>query len=389
MVYFRPFRSFLCLLILLAISQSALPAQTAIQSLVLDDVKLREDIIATEQVLDLVNAVVLDSVIEDKKQRHKGFGGWMLQRVLTRYWVSLDSNKRKYVGTCSRQYKIYDGIADEFDMNIFLMPHLPSYIDMAAKAFEVARKKPRGDKAFRYDSPENYPLPEKLKYKDFGYFTVECELTPPNQFREILDANFLPMTAGHQALEEHPNFGQQYPSFGMTGTWCLDCNHNCRPEIHPIEWLWWLDMSADRPGGPHAKSWMLSLMNDASNRFNDWSPSPMQGSIALPFALPVQAESMTINLQHIASDEIENSEPSVLPEGQSIIQPGVVKASIAKPDGGNLTVAISADQGWKGNDFSIDWGELKLDKENQVYTGFVRIHVAIATVFASRVTIDY
>ncbi len=389
MFYPRPFRNVLFLLTVVLISHGALLSQGSNQMVLPDDSALREDILATERVLDLVNATVMDSVVEDKKQRHKGFGGWMLQRLFARYWINLDANKRKYIGTCSRQYKIYDGIADEFDMNIFLMPHLPAYVDMAAKAFEVARKRPRGEKGFRIDAPENYPLPEELKYKDEGYFTVECELTPPEKFRTILDQQFIPMTAGYKDLDAHPNFGQKYPSFGMTGVWCLDCNHNCRPEIHPIEWLWWLDMSADRPGGMHAKSWMIALMNDASSRFKDWSPSPMEGSIALPFSIPSDAKSMTVKLEHIASDPLQNSEPSNFPEAQNLIQAGVVKHSLAKMDGGNLTVAIEADQGWKDSNFRIEWGTLGFDKERGMYNGVLKIHVAIETAFAARVTIDH
>lgn len=264
---------------------------------------------ACEQAIDLVRAVVADSVVDRRKQRHKGFGGWMGQRTIGLYWEHFDARKRTYVGSSSRPFHIFDGIADEVDINIFIMPHLPRYMEMAKKGYDLADERPRGERAFRvqtpdqYQSPEEFPLPEELKVEQ-GYITIECEVTPQQEFAEELKQKMMPSEEGDYSLDTVPNFGTKHPSFGMTGVWCMDCNHNCRPEIHPMEWLWWLDLSKERPGSEAAKSWMVSLMCDGSNRFHDWSPSPLGGEIALPFILPKSASILKVNIDWLLGDPV-------------------------------------------------------------------------------------
>lgn len=278
------------------------------EALQADNATLREDIVRTEQAIDLVQAWVADSIVEKDKQRLKGLGGWIAQRTAARFWLKYDDRKQKYVGTISRPYHIYDGMADEVDINIFLMPHLPEYIQMVRKGFDLARERPRGDKAFRFDAPENYPLPAELKVEDLGYITIECEVTPPQKFAQDLEKQLFPVKDGDYSLDTIPGFGTKYTSFGMTGVWCMDCNHNCRPEIHPIEWLWWMDLSEDRPA---TQTWHATLMVDGSNRFHDWSPSPISGEIAIPFFVTDYTQHLEFNLKHIVSDPVSKAEASL------------------------------------------------------------------------------
>jgi hypothetical protein len=268
------------------------------------DAQLRSEVIATEQILDLVNASVLDSLIGTDKQRLKGLGGWIIQHAAARYWTHYTDAKQKYIGTNSRPYHIYNGVGDEVDVNVFIMPHLPRYVNMVAEGFKVALSRNRSENGFRFDQPDNFPLPTELKYQDRGYLTVECEVTPPQQYAELLEQQFFPTREGSYHLDSLPHFGTKHPSMGMTGVWCMDCNHNCRPEIHPIEWIWWLDLSPERAGSAHSKSWMVALMVDGSNRFNDWRPSPAAGAIDLPFFLPTGAQQLNIRLAKIAADPV-------------------------------------------------------------------------------------
>lgn len=387
----RPHKTFFLFLLSIFLFHFHLSAQnqSPFQTLNLSNDKLRDNIFATETVLDLVQASVEDSVIHKQKQRLKGLGGWMLQRLFTRYWTILDSNKRKYVGSSSRPYKIYDGVGDEVDINIFIMPHLPAYIDMATKAFDEARQRPRGDNGFRFDSIPGFPLPEELKYEDRGYLTIECELTPPELFRDKLDKTFLPMEEGPKDLSQYPNFGQKNPSFGMTGAWCMDCNHNCRPEIHPIEWLWWLDLSENPANTAHTKHWMLSLMHDDSHRFDDWSQSPMKGSIAIPFVVEEGTNSLNISLELIAADPLQNSEPQSFHEGRELIPTNSKIVPLARPNGGLLNVKIEPDSSWKNNNFSYSFSELKQDPNSKLMTGYFRIFVDVSSIFAARITTNY
>ncbi|MEY3441764.1 MAG: hypothetical protein RLZZ519_45 [Bacteroidota bacterium] len=309
-----------------------------------DNATLRGDVIRTEKAIDLVQASVADSIVEKNKQRLKGFGGWILQRTASRFWLMYDERKQKYVGTSSRPFHIYDGMADEVDVNIFLMPHLKNYIQMVRTGFDQARERPRGDNAFRFDAPEGYPLPEELKFEDRGYITIECEVTPPQKFAGVLEKELFPVKDGDYALDTIPGFGTKNTSFGMTGVWCMDCNHNCRPEIHPIEWLWWMDLSENRPA---TQTWHATLMVDGSNRFHDWSPSPISGEIAIPFFVTDYTRHLEFNLKHIVSDPVSKAEASLpLPETAFQSADTTFRVPITIPD--SKRQAINADLNVQG-----------------------------------------
>lgn len=382
-------------LVFLTLAAPPSPAQQAsFDVLLLPDSLLRKDVLHTEQALDLVQALVVDSVVDKAKQRLKGLGGWIAQRAAARYWVYYTDHKQKYVGSSSRAYKIYDGMGDEVDINVFIMPHLPHYISMARAGFEEARKRPRGDHGFRMESPDQYPsqqvfpLPEALKVDDLGYLTVECEVTPPQSFAQVLQDMFLPTQKGAYRLDTIPNFGTQYPSFGMTGVWCMDCNHNCRPEIHPIEWLWWLDLSEGRPGSSQAKSWMVSLMVDGSNRFHDWTPSPIAGEIALPFAVPLHQTTLSVTLEHIASDPMppRSGFPDIPPQAfhTSDTTLDVVVGTQAPPPF-RATVQVSG--GWP--EAETRYWISDVHKIPSGYAGYLHVATSVKGLMAFRLTYDY
>jgi hypothetical protein len=363
-------------------AQSPANGWEALQS---DNATLKDNIVRTEQAIDLVQAWVADSIAEKDKQRLKGLGGWIAQRTAARFWLKYDERKKKYVGTISRPYHIYDGMADEVDINIFIMPHLPEYIQMVRKGFDLARERPRGDKAFRFDAPENYPLPAELKVDDLGYITIECEVTPPQKFAQDLEKQLFPVKDGDYSLDTIPGFGTKHTSFGMTGVWCMDCNHNCRPEIHPIEWLWWLDLSESRPA---TRTWQVALMVDGSNRFDDWSPSPISGEIAIPFVVNSSTRYLDINLQHIVSDPIAQAEGS-LPFPEDAFQFGdttfrtTVNFPDAKRQAINTNISVKGNWPRTATHFWIS----ELTEVQGGYGGFFHVSTTAESMMAFRLSI--
>jgi hypothetical protein len=353
------------------------------------DSLLRGDVLHTEQVIDLVDAWVVDSVVDKEKQRLKGLGGWIAQRTWARYWQHYTPHKQKYVGSSSRPYKIFDGVGDEMDVNIFVMPHLPRYVLMVAQGFDIANDRPRPDEGFRFDSPEGFPLPEELKYEDRGYLTVECEITPNQEFAAALHKLFLPTRSGAYGLDTIANFGTKHPSMGMTGMWCMDCNHNCRPEIHPIEWLWWLDMGKNRPGSANAKSWMVSLMVDASNRFKDWTQGPLAGEIAIPFVLRDGAKVLRVDLQHIASDPVDLAMEDTLWAADGIQSEDTsfrMPLPVDSP-GPNAPIAdVRVHGGWPWQCTHYWIGEVR--RIHGGYAGYFHIASTVTSMLALRLTFD-
>lgn len=290
---------------------------SAVQALAGAPSQVRGDVRATEAILDLIRPGNLDSVLLKVKQRHVGALGWVMHQGFARFWVRQDSVKRKYIGSSSRPLIIWDGFKNEMDINIFLMPNLPHYVKMARAAFDNALEIDRPEEFYRIDRPPFTP-DEALKYKDLGYFTVECEVTPPEAGRAAFSELFFPMTPGENSLKDDPRFGIESPSVGLYGSWCLDCNHNCRPEIHPIEWMWWLDMQPDDPAHPEDWQWLVGLMHDETRRFEDWSRVPLQGRIAIPIVVPAGAQRYVVRVQALVQAGLQALTVPAAPGSQAL-----------------------------------------------------------------------
>jgi|GEM_PF-4623024 len=356
--------------------------------LVAPDEIMAKDQVVIESVLDLVDAWTVDSVITKERQHLTGIYG-VMGRMLARYWQKMDAKKRKYVGSCSRPFKVYDGFAKEVDMNIFLMPHLDPYVDMVVDGFAQAAAVGRSEGGYRIDNPE-FPSPEKLKYKDRGYMTIECEGTPAADYREALAEVFIPTAKGSYELGEIPNFGVKYPSFGLYGPWAMDCNHNCRPEIHPIEWMWWLDLSDDRPGGENAKSWMLGLMMDDSRRFDDWTPSPITGTITIPIVFPSHASFAKVSLEHLVIDTLLEAELLAkidIPENSLKGHESETRFVLGEAGSTPCTLSFSGDL--KGQGFRCWWGDVYTDQEKGLTFGELKIAVSAEKLYTGRLTVDF
>lgn len=352
------------------------------------DEVMAKDQVVIESVLDLVEVWTVDSTIAKEKQHLTGIYG-IVGRMLARYWQKLDSKKRKYIGSCSRPYKVYDGFAKEVDMNIFLMPHLDPYIDMVLEAYDAAFAVGRNEGGYRIDNPE-YPSPERLKYKDQGYFSIECEGTPALGYREELAEVFIPTSEGSYELGEKPNFGVENPSFGLYGPWVMDCNHNCRPELHPMEWMWWLDLSQDHPGGENAKSWMVGLMVDDSHRFDDWTLSPITGEITLPVVFPSNAERVTVSIEHLVVDTLFEAgllEKIVVPAASLKGQEMETQFRLGGTDGTLCSLSFSGEL--PGGGFRCWWGDLMTDQEKGLTFGELKIAVSAAKLYTGRITVDF
>jgi hypothetical protein len=348
------------------------------------DSLLRKDIVGTEEVIDLVLPWVTDSVVEAPRERLKGFGGWIAQRTWSRYWEYYTSHKQKYVGTSSHEYHVFNGPGDEMDINIFLMPHLKRYVSMVKLGFDASVGRGRNDKGYRFHQPEGYPLPEELKYQDRGYLSVECEVTPPQQFAELLNKDFFPTNEGVYVIDSLSNFGTKYPTVGMTGVWCMDCNHNCRPEIHPFEWLWWLDMSDSRPGSSYAKSWMVALMVDDSHRFKNWSLSPLSGEIAIPFVVPSVSRSILVDLHNVGGNPVDDI--GGIQVSEDMFQSGDTSFVIPISASPELNVDMRTTGNWPRAGTRYWISDLRPGPLG--WTGYVHVATTVQNLLALRVTID-
>ncbi len=264
---------------------------------------LRANPIYAETVLDAVVPVVKDTVFWPETQRLRIVFGDVLEGLLGLRWEAIHLKRTKLVGQSCKEIDPYDGpFTREYDINFFIVPHLPNYVDSVANWWDRAGKEGR-DLFHSIRSDRNIEIPDKLKMGENWYLYVECENTPIKSKRELMDSVFFPCKKNEPGLLEHKNFGFIYTCIGLYGPAVMDCNHSCKPEIHPYEWLWWL-----KPDSTHStrKEWYIGLHRDWSGRFRDWSTSPRIGKIKIPFLFRSDAN-IKMQIDLLAYDELVTS----------------------------------------------------------------------------------
>lgn len=366
-------------------------APKAFRDLVLPVDSFISDIPRREQILDLVQVWSADSVITKARQRHKIPVAGALGSLFGANWRFIDAHKKKYIGTNSRSFKVFRGVAGEVDLNIFLTPHLAPYVRMVKDAYEETAPGKRQIKHWRRDQPP-YSCAEELNTGEGKYLTVECECTPLASHREELQEKFLPTAPGSHPLQEHPNFGVKYPSMGTYGVWCYDCNHSCRPEIHPFEWIWWNDLSREHhnylPGG---RIWYFAAMRDDTRRFNDWSPGPLKGGIAIPFYLPPQTELLSANLQLISHDEFAPEdfpgEPLFLEKSAPVLKRSQKLSLPLSGEGPQRVIEFRSDKDLPAEAVRIQLLDVRHDPETGEVWGRLELRLSVESLLAAKLTL--
>ncbi len=240
--------------------------------------------------VDLVDVYTTDSTFTRKFERHRVIGGGFI-RLLGYRWKSIDQTRKKFVGWVNKHYLHSEedkAQFTEYDINYDLIPALDKYMDLAYNAYQeqLSMKKAKKKKQATAE-PFIYPSDSS----DLTKYRLHCEITPVVDFRSQLNSMFYPVHRNND-LSKHPNFLNPHPVIGMYGVYVLDCNHTCHPEIHPYEWIWWLNLTEEKT------SWNIGLMRDISNRFKHWSAAPRTGEISLPFSFPIDSENWELYIDH-------------------------------------------------------------------------------------------
>jgi hypothetical protein len=263
-----------------------------------------------EALLDLVHTQISPSKVEAEFQRLRFPLSGILQAAGLR-WERLHTEKQRFIGTFGRHMKMYDGFSDEFDLNIFLIPHLESYILLEREALDRTLRRGRNYDEVKADTVP-FPCPPELMYNG-KCISVECEVTPSNGAQEVMPDAILPIKTGTHDVVEHSSFGTSHPSMGVMGVWCADCNHNCRPEVHPIELMWWMS-----PGTTDSVVWNVVSLTDASKRFPDWA-GPVEAKVEIPLVFDTD---LRITLLPILVNGKATFSADPIKEGPSATVPG-------------------------------------------------------------------
>ncbi len=351
--------------------------------------QIREDHVMNEELLDLVNVVLADSVVKRKTERHQFFSAAII-RPLGFRWERIRNTKQKFIGTAIRHLRVPGPKprVTEFDVNWDLAAHLKKYIDITHEGYqrqiEINRKMKGKDIT---KAPFTYPD----ENADLNKYRMHCELTPPWDYLHMLNEMFYPCLRP-KTTNEHPNFGEELPSIGLYGVFCSDCNHSCHPEIHPYEWLWWLNVNPNDKPVDNQLTWVVGLFKEASNRFPHWSPDSRTGMISIPFAFPTQPGNLTLSLEHLVFSEFDKEELgafAAVPNEAVDLDFLEHRFHLQQEGYEHIDITLRANSKLSPGSVKIWYSDVNVDKEEGIVSGRFNLATSSEAVYTFRLTSKY
>lgn len=343
-----------------------------------------------EKIVDLVEPMLLDSVLLRKKQHHRLFlVGWLIHAFGGYNWRAVDMHKQKFVGTVINEGRSGSFEYTEWDIKYHLNFHLQKYLFKDFSAYDLQRKYHRQD--VRPSHRTNYkvaPFVRDSNNIDSRLYDLGCELTPPAAFIPQLNYMFFPTLPDGGSCQNHPNFECKKPTMGFYGSYCLDCNHNCHPEMHPYEWTWWLDLQNDNS---RKKTWLIGLFHEGSNRFPKWSRNPMSGEIKIPFAFFVFNSYTTfpIKIEHLVFNKFENGEMEKFelpPNTFGTKSSHDVYFQIGDSTGVRVNASLQFNQILETEALKYWFTDLNYDRQSNILSGYFHFAVSVEDLYTTRIT---
>ena len=341
-----------------------------------------------EELVDLVKVFSVDSILPSKSQRHRvAEAGWVIS-IFGYKWKALNMTKQKFVGTER------DGVHPprnpqftEYDINFNLIPRIRKYIDLVWVGNEQQKNKNRFRRIKNFDeAPWIYP--ETLE--NIKRYRMHCELTPPVEFRPLLNEKFYPALRPNSSKEHHA-IGSDQATFGMYGAFVADYNHTGHPEIHPYEWIWWYDTHPDRLL-EKSQTWYVGFMKETSNRFRGWykKKEPRVGQVSIPFLFETQKDTFEIMVDHLIHDMFSVEGFSKL-EGvpsdaqnlyfseKTIAFDGELKGKVIRFRTSN-PIKFEAIKYW--------FSDLNFDRERNLLSGYLNLGLSVNQLYNAKVSFE-
>ncbi len=362
----------------------------AFKYLLLSNSEISKNDTLNEEIIDLVEPMLLDSVIERRRQHHKVFMvGWFIHAFGGYNWRAVNMKKQKFVGTVTHHGRSGKIEYSEYDINFDIGFHLKKYLWKDFTAYDLQKKYHRQD--IRRTHHTNYKLPPFVRDTndiESSKYGLDCELTPPHKFISQLNL-FYPTLPGAGGLKEHSNFGTDHPSMGFYGVACLDCNHNCHPELHPYEWVWWL--KATDSDTTTEKTWLVGIFHEGSNRLKKWSVNPMTGSISLPFAFNYREDTTItclVKVDHLVYNKFHDTglERLNLPALTVSTKETSNPFEFTLSDSSSFRGRIEFSDGLPTNGLQYWFDEINLDKQNKIVSGYLHMAVSAEDLYTTKIT---
>ena len=371
------------------------PTPAAFRYLLLTNQQIEDNDTINEEILDLVTPMVMDSVLKRKKEHHQVFlVGWLIHAFGNYNWRAIDMVKQKMVGTVRGDGRSGEEEYTEYDINFDLYCHLHKYLWQVFKSYDRAGKISRQDIRatfhFHHYQGTDFKAPPYIRDTnkiDMYLYREHCELTPQREFRPMLNYLFYPTLPGID-MDRHPNFGSRLPSMGFYGATCLDCNHNCHAELHPYEWIWWMNL---HNGSVKDKTWLVGLLKDGSNRFHHWSHNPKTGKITIPFAFEVKdraAKDRSITIEHLVFNKFLESNLTLLniPPTAFDANHKTLQVDLADDKGGKIPITVAFTNVLLNGGLRYWFTDVNWDEKDHILSGYINMATSVQDLYTMRVT---
>ncbi|MFM1876392.1 MAG: hypothetical protein RL266_2129 [Bacteroidota bacterium] len=343
-----------------------------------------------EELVDLVRAFSVDSILPSKSQRHRvGEAGWIIS-IFGYKWKALNMTKQKFVGTERDGIRVpgHGPRFTEYDVNFNLIPRTKKYIDLTWVGIKQQRDKNRFNRIKNFDeAPWIYP--ETLE--NIKRYRMHCEITPPQEYLPLLNEKFYPVMQPNSS-KDHPNIGSDYTTYGLYGAFVADYNHTGHPEIHPYEWLWWYDTHPDRLN-EKSQTWYVGYMKEASNRFRGWykKKEPRVGQVSVPFVFDLKNDTLKITLEHLLHDMFNAewlSKLQGIPETASDLYFWEKTFTFTDVGLKGKVIRYSTSNPIRREGMKTWFSDLNWDKENKLLTGYLNLGVSVENVYAAKLSFE-
>lgn len=333
-----------------------------------------------ELITDMVKVGLTDSILPTKTATHQTrLFNWMLRSFAGLRWRAIDGKKHAMVGTLKGGMSTPSkDFFTEYDITFQMYQHTPKYQALVKQGYQAQRDKMLKGRNYLEKKGIN---PDTLSAASLANMRIHPEHTPLKKNRDSLNKYFLPCLPG-TTVDNHPAWSVTNPTVGCYGAFVLDGNHKGSPEIHPYEWLWWMDT---KERTPNKLVWYAGLMREGSNRFLRWSKKPRVGFIKIPFVFDVTDTVNTIKVEHLVVGDMK---PESLSKLGNYIPTDAVNFNNG---GGGMGFSY-------GNKIKFDFGKLDTkavswwvttETDNKQFVwGYLNIAVSTDDVYAIRVTME-
>jgi hypothetical protein len=374
------------------------PTPRPYRNLLLTNQQIEDNDTINEEIIDLVQPIVMDSVLGKKKKPHHRLFlvGWLINKFGGYGWRPVEPVKQKYVGTVREDGHSGDEQFTEYDINYTIVFHQHDYLFKMFKAYNKQAHIHRQDIRTRFfpkkNKPDDYTVPPFVRDTNnlnLNQYSLHCEITPPREFRSPLNYLFYPVLSGY-GIAEHPNFMTNHPTMGFYGASCLDCNHSCHPEIHPYEWIWWMNL---HNGTVKDKTFLLGMLKESSNRFPGWSENPKTGKTTIPFSFEVKdpaAHDRVITIEHLVFNRFISANLARLDIPANAFDAGRQAIDIQLKDDKGFSIPLTVRFNYPLIGAGIRYwiSDVNWDAQSHIVSGLLHVATSVKDLYTMKVTLS-